>query len=205
MRFMRHYKGFPAREFTEYGSLEPELRGNLDIAIARSFAPDAWLLEAKAESLGSPVPEHMIFNGRFSSRSMVEFRDSVIILHAGRFLGFSDTTDQPQWRSTPIDVLGRFTRIKSLYIQIPQGWELDGMPFRDTAFQYTSKTSPCPLQPDLHFKVSVEPAGKDQIRITRSDSYLYASYSGEAAAQFWQQSKMGNDLLPIALKFRKKR
>jgi len=205
MRFMRHYKGFPAREFTQYPALEPELRANLDIAIARTFAPDAWLLDAKAESMGNPVPEHMFFNGSFSSRSLVEFRDSVIILHAGRFLGFSDTTDQPQWRSTPIDVLGRFTRIKSLYIQIPQGWELDGMPFRDTAFQYTSKTSPCPLQPDLHFKVSVEPAGKDQIRITRSDSYLYASYSGEAAAQFWQQSKMGNDLLPIALKFRKKR
>ena len=205
MRFMRHYKGFPAREFTQYGSLEPELRSNLDIAIARSFAPDAWLLEAKAESLGSPVPEHMIFNGRFSSRSMVEFQDSVIYLHAGRFLGFTDTTDHPQWRSTPIDVLGRFSRVKNLYIQIPKGWELAEMPFKDTTFQYMSKSSSCPLQPDLYFTLRIEPAGKDQIRIYRGDSYLYSSYSGEGAAQFWQQSKMGNDLLPIALKFRKKR
>lgn len=205
MRFMRHYKGFPAREFTQYGSLEPELRSNLDIAIARSFASDAWLLEAKAKSLGSPVPEHMIFNGRFSSRSLVEFQDSVIYLHAGRFLGFTDTTDHPQWRSTPIDVLGRFSRIKNLYIQIPKGWELAEMPFKDTTFQYTSKSSSCPLQPDLYFTLKIEPAGKDQIRIYRGDSYLFSSYSGEGAAQFWQQSKMGNDLLPIALKFRKKR
>ena len=205
MRFMRYYKGFPAREFTEYGSLEPELRSNLDIAIARSFASDAWLLEARAESMGTPVPEYMVFNGRFSSRSLVEFQDSVMYLHAGRFIGFSDTTDHPQWRSTPIDVLGRFSRTKSLYIQIPKGWELAEMPFNDTAFQYTSGSSPCPLHPDLHFTVRVEVAGKDRIRITRSDSYLHASYSGEGAAHFWKQSKMGNNLLPITLKFRKKR
>lgn len=204
MRFMRHYKGFPAREFAEYATLEPELRANLDIAIARTFAPDAWLLEAKAKSLGTPVPEHMIFNGRFSSRSLVEYHDSVMYLHVGRFLGFADTIDHPQWRSTPIDVLGRFNRVKYLHIQIPQGWELADMPLRDTAFQYTAKSSSCPLQPDLMFNLKIERSGKDKIRIYRGDSYLFPSYSGEGAVRFWQQSKMGNELLPIALKFRKK-